>query len=663
MTIDTLIEAIFSPRLMRWLLLAVVFSPLVFAVLSLVFRHRLRGVRRVAGFCSALHLGLTCFLVLPSAIIVDQYGKSSSHITFHPTAVPGDYGGAMNIGNSGGETHETTWSLFAVGKSQPGMPDPAVQLYLGLDGLNIWLILLSSLLCYCAVLCSWRLPSSAPGGYFAWLYVLQAFVTAAFASFDILLYYVFFELTLVPTFFLIGSWGIGGSRREAARKFFIYTLLGGLFTLVGIIAVVYTNPATVVSIANRGDAIHLHDVPRGPVTFNVNRLIINVENRLKSYDRWVVEADLAVAEKAWEKNANAARPDWKKADYEANASTAHEMRSAHQAAQVWIFFALIAGFVVKVPLVPFHTWLPTAYGEAPATITMLMSALLAKLGTLGMLRFVLPLCPDVAVEYGLPVFGTLGAIGIIYASLCAFGQRDIKLMFAYSSVAHLGMLVLGMFALNKEGLTGATLHMVNHGLTAAMTFLVVAMLETRYRSSDQYDYGGLIKPFPKLAVFTMIACLASVGLPGLNNFITEMLLLGGLFTPWNSGVMGYGLAVCGAVGIFLSAWYTFTMIRRVFFGPVKQPKLASDGTATPQADLSNREFLAFLLPTLCVVALGLFPQPVLNTMQGDIEVIQRRLDAARSRINPALAARETPPAVMSEADQKRVDAMRGAAPK
>jgi NADH-quinone oxidoreductase subunit M len=159
--------------------------------------------------------------------------------------------------------------------------------------------------------------------------------------------------------------------------------------------------------------------------------------------------------------------------------------------------------VVKIPLVPFHTWLPSAYAEAPPAITMLMSALMAKLGTLGLLRIVIPLCPDAAVQYGLPVFGTLGAIGVVYASCCAFAQRDLKLLAAYSSVAHLGLLVLGVFALNTEGLTGAALHMVNHGLTAGLMFAVVCFLADRYRTTDMTLFGGLMKQYPKFAFFTM----------------------------------------------------------------------------------------------------------------------------------------------------------------
>ncbi len=189
----------------------------------------------------------------------------------------------------------------------------------------------------------------------------------------------------------------------------------------------------------------------------------------------------------------------------------------------------MAGFMVKVPIWPFHTWLPAAYGESPVGVTILLSALLAKLGTFGILRFVLPLTPDAAVMYGLPVIGSLAAFGIVYAALCAYDQKDIKLMIAYSSVSHLGFLVLGIFAFNAEGLSGAVLHMVNHGLSTGALFALLAFLIDRYRTTQVSQFGGLMGRFPNFALLTFVICLASIGLPGLNNFVSEMLMLAGLF--------------------------------------------------------------------------------------------------------------------------------------
>ena len=637
---DKLIDLAFSPTMLSTLLLVVVFGPLIYAALMLLLRNRPRGLRRAASLLSGLHLVLTILLVAPCAVYLDEYAKVTGRALFSMTAVPGDAGSPQKAGDVAIQSHETNWNLFLVAKPQPGMPVSAVQLLMGIDGINIWLVLLSSLMCYVAVLCSYRLPQEKAAGYFAWLYVLQSFLTATFVSFDILVFYIFFELTLLPSFFLIGSWGVGSAKRDAAKKFFLYTLLGGLLTLVGIIGLVSTNPQT----PKKADGVDVMadgtDINRGTVSFNINQLLMNTTFRRHAYEYWVAQSAAAVESKAWEKNQGTKKESWKQADYEAEVTKATAASKTYLSAQTWIFFVLIAGFVVKIPLVPFHTWLPSAYAEAPPAITLLMSALMAKLGTLGLLRIVIPLCPDAAVQYGLPVFGTLGAIGVVYASCCAFAQRDLKLLAAYSSVAHLGLLVLGMFALNTEGLTGAALHMVNHGLTAGLMFAVVCFLADRYRTTDIMLFGGLMKQYPKFAFFTIVASLASVGLPGLNSFVSEMLLLSGLFTPWNASLFGYGLAIAGASGIFLSAWYTFTMIRRVFFGPVKEPVPMAGGPKL--TDFTRREALAFLLPTIAIVVLGVYPQPFLNVMRGDIGVLEMRMRDARYRLNPSLSEVDSP---------------------
>jgi len=635
------LEVALAPVALRVLLLAVAFGPLAFAAIVALLGRNASLVRRVAGLLAAIHLGATIFLVVPAAIYISNYSEVAFREGFLPTAVPGDPGSRHEIGLGGGEEHRTEWNIFFVGQPKPGYPPPAVQLFLGLDGINIWLVALASLMSYVAVIVSGKFAQQNPGGYYAWLFVLQSFTTAAFASFDVLLFYVFFELTLVPSFFLIGGWGVGAAKREAARKFFLYTLLGGVFTLVGVVGIVATNSATDQKIDWMKAGEPMTDLPRGPVTFDVNKLMIDVSLRRQCYDLWIAEANASIAAKAWEKNAGTARASWKQADYEKWRSDAVLAQQGYRQSQLWLFFALIAGFVVKIPLVPFHTWLPGAYSEAPPAVTLLMSALLAKLGTLGLLRFVLPLCPDAAVQYGLPVFGTLGAIGIVYAAFCAFGQKDFKLMAAYSSISHLGLLVLGLFALNAEGLTGAVLHMVNHGLTAGAMFALVAFLYDRFRTTEMPQFGGLIASFPRFAFFAFFTALASIGLPGLNNFVSEMLLLSGLFTPWNVASAGYALAIAGAAGLFLSAWYTFTMLKSLFFGPPKMPTAVSHGeNAVVPKDLSGRELLAIGLPCLASLILGLYPQPFIDVIRCDLRIVEKRMHEARVRQNPELAARE-----------------------
>jgi len=611
--------------------LLVLAVPFAFAALLAVSG---RASRRVAPLLALLHMGLTAVLAVCAAnVLLDRADAPTDRIGFQPLYVPGD-----SSGETKKQSGATTWSLFTLTPPGEGTaPASAVQFFIGVDGLNLWLVVLTSFLTYIAVLVSRKSATDRPAGYFAWLFALQGFITGAFLSFDLLLFYLFFELTLVPTFFLIGGWGVGGGKRDAARKFFLYTLLGGLLTLTGILGVVLTNPTPVSP--STGKVVGPNDVALnqfgragtfptvGPVTFSIPQLMRNAET-------WVVahrERMKVTAEKAAVAGATP--------ETVAGADAAGAALDRHMSLQMWLFFALIAGFVVKIPLVPFHTWLPGAYAEAPPAVTLMMSALMAKLGTLGLMRVVLPLCPDAAVEYGLPVFGFLGAVGIIYAALCAYSQRDIKLVFAYSSVSHLGLLVLGIFALNREGLLGASLHMINHGLTAGALFALVAFLADRYKTTDSNAFGGLTAKFPRYAFFMFVIALASVGLPGLNGFVSEMMLIASVMTPGNTYLVGYGLAVAAAAGIFLSAWYLFTMIRKVFFGPLQTPPVAAEPT-----DITLSEGLAFGLPAVLCLVLGLYPQPILRSMEGDVAALQQRLDAARYRQYPKSFELEHPPA-------------------
>lgn len=657
-------DTLHSPAALRVLLLVVLFAPLGFAGILALTGDRFRVSRRLAGLFALLHLGVTLLLTVIASLYLSGLQPGHGTTGFHPVGVPGDVAAGDNV-PGGGQLHRTNWNLFIVGKPD-SVNTPAVQFFIGLDGLNVWLVALASLMTYVAVAVSWNSAKEKAGGYYAWLFVLQTAVTGAFVSFDVLLFYVFFELTLIPTFFLIGGWGVGGGKRDAARKFFLYTLFGSLFSLIGLIGIVYTNPVMPLGKADVLDPAVVPEVPRGSVTFDVNRLMLYVNWRHDLLNRRVESSSekLIAAEQKLEAARKQNTPTATIAAYESEvekarlvATNASGERDRHNVTQVWLFFALIAGFVVKVPLVPFHTWLPGAYSEAPMAVTLLMSALLAKLGTLGMLRIVVPLCPDAAVQYGLPVFGTLGAIGVVYAAFCAFSQKDVKLMAAYSSVSHLGLLVLGMFALNAEGLGGATLHMVNHGLSGGLTFALLAMVYDRYRTTDRTQLGGLWAKYPKWAFFLIVASLASVGLPGLNNFVTEMLLLGGLFKPWAASTVGYWLAVAGAAGILLSAWYTFTMLKNVLFGPPKEPATLPDGL--PKGDLSGRELWAVLLPTTACVVLGVFPQPFLDVSKNDVSVVEAQAHHARQRINPTLANAENPPPREEKVEFRTQQAQRG----
>ncbi|CAN5630562.1 hypothetical protein BH11PLA2_BH11PLA2_13170 [soil metagenome] len=601
------------------LLLAVLAFPLV-ACLGVRYAGRWFGEqapRTFAAYAAAGHLILTVVFVYLGASTTERptpLEATPGFETFEPFAVPGDP--ALKTGQA---SNVTTWNILTLKPAYDTHAETAIQFFVGIDGLNLFLIALTSLMTFLAVLVSWEQVKERATGFYAWLFLLQFAVLGAFLSFDLILFYVFFELTLVPCFFLIGQWGVGGGRRDAARKFFLYTLFGSVFTLVGMLGVVLQNPAPLHPITSERMSTATAEklLPKaGAITFSIPQLMDNVY----VWD----EAYAAAAHRAHMLDDKSHSPESTKI-----AGDAARALSSRRTVTIWLFVALLAGFAVKVPIVPFHTWLPSAYAEAPLAVTMLLSAVLAKVGTYGILRIVIPLVPEAVVVYGLPVVGALGAAGIIYAAFCAYAQRDLKLLAAYSSVSHLGLLVLGLFACTAESLTGSVLHMVNHGLTAGAMFALLGFILDRYKTLDMNQFGGLYTRFPRYMFFVMLLSLAAVGLPGLNNFVSEMLILAGLFDPRNLAGAGFGLATCAAAGVFLGAWYTFTMIRRVFFGPVREPH---GGEATH--DLTGREYCTFgTLAALCL-ALGLYPQPVIDTVSADVDRIVNTVDAARSRLDP-----------------------------
>lgn len=573
--------------------------------------------RKFAAYAAAAHLILTVtFTVFAASTVARPLppAVADSFDAFEPCAVPGDPGL-----KSGVAANITTWNLLTLKPADTTHDALAIQFFIGIDGLNLFLVALTSLMTLLAVLVSWESVTERASTYFAWLFLLQFAVIGAFVAFDVILFYVFFELTLVPCFFLIGQWGLGGGRRDAARKFFLYTLAGSLFTLVGVLGIVIQNPNPVhpVNGAPVTSVQAAKLMPRaGAVTFSIPQLMENVH----VWD----EAHAAAVHRAHQHAEKNHSTDASRSLHDSEEKLNHRRTLA-----AWLFVALLAGFAVKTPLVPFHTWLPAAYGEAPLAVTMLLSAVLAKLGTFGILRLVIPLAPEPAVTLGFGVAGALGAAGIVYAAFCAYSQRDLKLLAAYSSISHLGLLVLGLFALTPESLTGATLHMINHGLTAGALFALLGFLHDRYRTTDVTQYSGLMGRFPRYTFFVMVLCLAGVGLPGLCSFVSEMMILAGLFDPRNLSSSGMGLALCAAAGVFLSAWYTMTMIRRVFFGLPREPD-----AATPARDLTGREWATFGTLAAFCLWLGLAPQPVIDTVSADVHRVSAATDAARKRLNP-----------------------------
>ncbi len=436
-----------------------------------------------------------------------------------------------------------------------------------------------------------------------------------FLAFDIVLFYVFFELTLVPLFFLIGIWG-GPQRQYAARKFFIYTLAGSLITLLGVLGAVLAvandpyAPETTKATAASATANEL--------TFSIPRLVELVHGHTDGLPQ-DVKTRAAAATSADEFNKVRAKEDQERA----------ESRLTYwRWVEFFVFISMMVGFAVKVPLFPVHTWLPLAHVEAPTAGSVLLAGVLLKIGVYGFLRLCIPLAPDASLGFGTPLIGTLGVIGILYGSLCALAQDDIKKLVAYSSVAHLGYCVLGLFALNEIGMSGSILQMINHGLSTGALFLLVGMLYERYHTRKMADYGGMASRLKLLAVFWVFIAMSSIGLPGLNGFVGETLTMAGMYSFQRPEVPGWLLAGLAACGVVLGAWYMLTLLRRVFFGVLKEPAHNGHG---PVRDLNGREVLALApIAALCVL-LGVWTQPFLNSVRPDIQIVGRIADGAKAR--------------------------------
>ena len=533
---------------LRLLILCLPALPAVAAiVVALLGNNRPQAVRAVslgATLACLVITGVLAFAFVNYDRTPDTDLPKAAQKSFRPEIVPGA---------TESNRHATTWNLLKFGSAG------SIQVYFGLDGLNVWLVALTALLMVSGVLASWTSINERVNEFYAWLLLLGTAMFGVFLAFDILLFYVFFELTLVPLFFLIGIWG-GPERRHAARKFFIYTLAGSLVTLVGVLAVVLV----------------CFNQPNGKLTFSIPELVEKVTELQSKPD----------SDGFW----------W--------------------AFQFWVFLALIAGFAIKVPLFPVHTWLPLAHVEAPTAGSVLLAGVLLKVGAYGFLRLCLPLVPDACIHVGVPLIGTLSVIGIIYGALCSLAQDDMKKLVAYSSVSHLGFCMLGMFALNEVGITGSLLQMVNHGLSTGALFLLVGMLYERYHTRKLTDYGGMGGKLGVMSACMVFICLTSIGLPGLNGFVGEALVFLGMFQ------VRPDLAILGTSGIVLGAWYLLNLLRRVFFGALKEP--AHEGHVI--TDMNCREWAALgPIMALCLL-LGVWPQPVISTATPDVQVITNILE-------------------------------------
>ena len=432
-----------------------------------------------------------------------------------------------------------------------------VRFHLAIDGIGLWLFGLSALLLVTAVLVSWEAIKDRPALFFAMLLLLEAGCLGVFTARDIILFYICFEFTLIPLFFLIGIWG-SEDRRYAATKFFIFTLAGSLLTFIGLLTIVLW---------------HQSEVDPTRITFSIAELTAGL----------------------------ASNP-------------------MPGTMQVMVFLALFAGFAIKVPLFPLHTWLPLAHVQAPTAGSVILAGILLKIGTYGFIRFSIPMLPD-ATATMMPWILWLSVAGIVYGALVALAQSDIKRLIAYSSVSHLGYCMLGLFALNKLGTQGSVLQMVNHGLSTGGLFAIVGMLYERYHTREIKNLGGVARNTPILAFFMLVFTFSSIGLPGMNGFAGEIMILLGMFQRgFNTANEALGgqlkiVAVLALSGVVLGAWYMLWLVQRVFFGPVHLPASETHGVR----DLSFREVAALAPLVVFVLWIGLCPQFFLNPMAAPID--------------------------------------------
>jgi NADH-quinone oxidoreductase subunit M len=424
-----------------------------------------------------------------------------------------------------------TGGQWLVDFNQPWIPTLGISFHLAADGLSLIMVALSVVLGIVAVLCSWSEIRERVGFFHLNLMVTLGGIIGVFLAMDLILFYFFWEVMLVPTYFLIGIWG-HENRIYAAIKFFIFTQAGGLFMLFAILGLYFE-----------------HGTTTGTYTFDYFQLL----------------------------------------------GTSMPLTSS-----MLLMIGFFVAFAVKLPAVPFHTWLPDAHTEAPTAGSVILAGLLLKTGAYGMLRFMLPLFPD-AVEAFTSAGMTIAVVGILYGAILAFAQTDLKRLVAYSSISHMGFVMLGIFDRNQLGLQGAVVQMLCHGLSTGALFVLVGALQERTGTREMHRMGGLWSTVPRLSGMALVLAVASLGLPGMGNFIGEILVLVGTYEK------SVAMTVLAVLGLVLAAVYSLSMMQRTFFGENTR------GWTLP--DLSLRE--TFVLGTMIamLVWLGLYPQPVLNTAQ------------------------------------------------
>jgi len=437
--------------------------------------------------------------------------------------------------------HSWSTGKWLLAEDHPWIESLGIRYSLGLDGISLMLIFLTTFLTVLCILVSWKEINAKVGTFHFFLLFLETSIMGVFLATDLFLFYLFWEIQIIPMFFLIGIWG-HEERVYATVKFILFTLAGSLFMLIALTGLYL-----------------IHGAKTGLYTFSLYQLI---------------QTPLGLS------------------------------------TELWLYGAFLLAFAIKIPIFPVHTWLPDAHTQAPTAGSVILAGLLLKTGAYALLRFGFPLFP-VAARFSVPLLLALGLIGLFYAAWIALAQKDLKQLVAYSSIGHMGIVVIGIAVWNTMTLSGATLQMINHGLTTSALFILVGMLDERVHTREIANFGGFWKKMPGFSAFFLFFAMASLGLPGLNNFVGEFLVLVGTIKTWPL------VTWLGFAGLVLTVIYILTVVQKTVFEETRNEKLREQ----PLADITVREVLILAPLALAVLFIGLHPQPVLDLFEGPVGVL------------------------------------------